>query len=77
MVALNSCEALGSLKTNLSSKKTVWQNTKRFCVFQAAFLCRRKAGQGGCLRLRVYHSNSNLKMGKNVVATRLPLREAA
>ena len=45
--------------------------------FQAAFLYRGKAGQGGCLRLRAYHSNSNLKMGKNVVATRLPSREAA
>ena len=33
-VASNSCEALGSLKANLSSKKTVWHNAKRFCFFR-------------------------------------------
>ncbi len=77
MAALNECGGIRQPEIQSSQQKTVWQNTKRFCVFQAAFLCRGKAGQGGCLRLRAYHSNSNLKMGKNVVATRLPSREAA
>ena len=29
-----SCEALGSLKTNQSDKKTAWLNSKRFYVFR-------------------------------------------
>ena len=37
-VALNSCEALGSLKANLASKKSLGRTPSCF-VFQAAFVC--------------------------------------